>query len=201
MDRSPDYLIIGAGIIGLALALELKRRLPRRSVVVLEKEPGVGAHASGRNSGVLHAGFYYSADSLKARFCRDGNRRLRAYCRERGLPLRECGKLVVARQARELDGLDELHRRGRANGVRLEMLTLAQAQRIEPRVRSVERVLWSPDTASADPLAVIRSLADDAADRGIALLRGCAYRGGGPGDVHVDGGRFTPRYVINAGGL
>ncbi len=201
MNRSPDYLIIGAGVIGLSVALELKRRLPQRAVVVLEKEDSLGAHASGRNSGVLHAGFYYSADSLKARFCRDGNRRLRAYCRERGLPLRECGKLVVAKHARELPGLDELHRRGRANGVNLEMLSLKEARCIEPRVRSVERVLWSPDTASADPLAVIASLARDAADLGVEILRSTAYRGGGPGEVMVDGGRFAPRYVINAGGL
>ena len=201
MTASPDYLIIGAGIIGLSVALALKRRLPRRSVAIIEKEDSFGAHASGRNSGVLHAGFYYSEDSLKARFCREGNRRLRQYCRERSLPLRACGKLVVARDAQELTGLDRLYRRGRDNGVRLELLSLAEARRIEPRVKTHERALWSPDTASGDPLAVINSLARDARDLGIAIHRSHAYLHGEPGQVRTSQQDFAPGYVVNAAGL
>ena len=83
----------------------------------MEKERSGGLHASGRTSGVLHAGFYYTADSLKARFTRDGNRALSAYCQERGLRINRCGKLVVARDAADLPGLDELLRRAQANGV------------------------------------------------------------------------------------
>src|ERR1044071_1978835 len=97
-----DFLVIGGGVIGLAIARELKRRHSDCSVLLIEKERAVGLHASGRNSGVLHAGFYYSADSLKARFCRAGNRAMRAYCEERGLKIYPCGKLVVARDASEL---------------------------------------------------------------------------------------------------
>src|SRR5580658_7812867 len=180
MTNQSDYLIIGGGIMGLAVARRLRAQYASASITLIDKEADVAQHASGRNSGVLHAGFYYSADSLKARFCRDGNRRLRAYCRERGLPLRECGKLVVAKHARELNGLDELYRRGRANGVKLEMISLQDARRIEPRVRSHDRVLWSPDTASADPLAVIASLARDAGDLGVGILLSTAYRSGSP---------------------
>ncbi len=196
-----DYLIIGAGVIGLTVALELHRRFPQASITVLEKESAAGQHASGRNSGVLHAGFYYSADSLKARFCRDGNRLMREYCRARSLPLNECGKLVVAKNAGELNGLDELHRRGRTNGVDVTLISEAEAKRIEPRVKTVERALWSPTTASADPIQVIAALARDAVDAGITLRTGIAYRSGGPGRVITSDGPIDARYVINCAGL
>ncbi len=196
-----DYAVIGGGIIGIAIARELKIRFPTKSVVLLEKEADTAEHGSGRNSGVLHAGFYYTADSMKARFCRDGNRALRAYCRARGLPLNQCGKLVVAKRSSELPALDELLRRGLANGVNVEMLSLDEARRIEPRVRTVERALWSPDTASGDPVAVTRSLARDVEDLGVEIRRGTAYRSGGPGRVVTTQGDLAPGYVINAAGL
>src|SRR5687768_18305366 len=116
---------------GLSLASELKARFGDATVTLIEKEPQCGLHASGRNSGVLHAGFYYSADSLKARLTREGNRRMAAWCDEQRLPIRRTGKLVVAKDESELAGLDELLRRGRGNGVELEMVTAAEARRIE----------------------------------------------------------------------
>lgn len=140
------------------MALELRRRNADATVALLEKEPDWGRHASGRNSGVLHAGFYYSSDSLKARFAREGNQQLTAYCVNRGLPINRCGKLVVARNAAELAGLDELLRRGRANGVALEELTAAEAHRLEPRATTFERALFSPTTSSVDPVADRKSV-------------------------------------------
>src|SRR5437868_8861694 len=121
-EHMTDFLIVGGGIIGVALALELRRIYPTTRITLLENEESCGEHASGRNSGVLHAGFYYSADSLKARFTRAGNERLKAYCRERGLKVNACGKLVVARDEKDWAGLDELLRRAKANGVRLQEL-------------------------------------------------------------------------------
>ena len=121
--KSVDFLVIGGGIIGVSVARELKRTHPKAVVVVLEKEARLGLHASGRNSGVLHAGFYYTADSLKARFTREGNQALREYCKDKGLPLNECGKLVVARNEADLPQMDELLRRGAANGVALEAVS------------------------------------------------------------------------------
>jgi len=97
--NTADFLVVGGGIVGLSIARELKSRFPDTRVVLLEKEPDCGLHASGRNSGVLHAGFYYTADSLKARFTREGNRILHEYCQRRNLPVNRCGKLVVARDA------------------------------------------------------------------------------------------------------
>ncbi|MEX2610244.1 MAG: L-2-hydroxyglutarate oxidase [Gemmatimonadota bacterium] len=199
--RTADYLIVGGGIVGLALALEVRRRHPGATVTVLEKEEGWGAHASGRNSGVLHAGFYYAEDSLKARLTRAGCARMAAYCRERGLGLNPCGKLVVARDASELPGLDELFRRGAANGVELHEVSAAEARELEPRVRTHERALWSPTTASVDPLEVVRALAEDAEAAGVRLHTGTAFTGRRGRTVQTNRGHYEAGHVINAAGL
>src|SRR4030081_1282932 len=147
---STDFLIIGGGIIGLSIAREIKDRFSDTKVMLLEKETSLGLHASGRNSGVIHAGFYYSADSLKAKLTRAGNQAMTAYCEAKKIPLHRCGKLVVAKDQDDLPQLDELRRRGLANGVPLENLTEEEARKIEPRVKTYQRALFSPTTASAD---------------------------------------------------
>jgi len=199
--ESCDVLIIGGGVIGLAIALELRRRRPTARIVLIDKEPACGAHASGRNSGVLHAGFYYSADSLKARFCRDGNAALTAYCLERKLAINRCGKLVVATSADELPALRELHRRGMANGVTVTLIDADEARRIEPHVRTVDQALWSPTTSSVDPRAVMAALAVDAADAGISVRTGVAYLRRDGDDVVTSAGRLRPGLLVNAAGL
>ena len=143
-----DFLVIGGGVIGLSIARELRRRQPTARVVLIEKEPACGAHGSGRNSGVLHAGFYYSPDSLKAKFTKLGNERLTAYIEEKGIALNRCGKLVVAKSAEDLPSLDELLRRGRANNIDIDEVTEAEAKEIEPRVKTHERALFSPRTST-----------------------------------------------------
>lgn len=200
-ETTTDFLIIGGGIMGLNLALEARRRHPAATITVLEKEPQCGRHASGRNSGVLHAGFYYSADSLKARFTREGNRLLTAYCRERGLRLNACGKLVVARNPAEVAVLDELLRRARRNQVELHEVTDAEAMKIEPRVKTHGRALFSPTTSSVDPTEVMSSFVRDAVAAGITLRAGESYRGRAGDDVLTDRGRISAGYVINAAGL
>src|SRR5438045_8963681 len=141
--KTADFLVIGGGIMGLNIARDLKRRFSNARVALVEKEPECGLHASGRNSGVIHAGFYYTADSLKAKFTRDGNRTLTEYCERKKIPVNKCGKLVVARDATELPQLDELLRRGKANGVVLDSITAADAKKIEPRVKTFERAIFS----------------------------------------------------------
>lgn len=197
----PDFLIIGAGIIGLTLALELKQRYPDATITVIEKESAPGLHASGRNSGVLHAGFYYTADSLKARLCREGNFAWRAYCEEHGLTLNRCGKLVVARNETELTGLDELFRRGQVNGVHLEMISAAQATEIEPMVNTFERALWSPNTATVSPAEVVTSICNRIVAQGTKLLTNTAYIRQEDGGVVTTSGKLTAGYVVNAAGL
>jgi L-2-hydroxyglutarate oxidase LhgO len=199
--NSADFVVIGAGVLGVNIATELKRRRPAASVVLLEKEPQPGLHASGRNSGVLHAGFYYTADSLKARFTRQGNARMKAYCEAKGLRINRCGKLVVARDESELEGLAELLRRGTRNGVVMEELDEAGARRIEPRAKTFRKALFSPDTATVDPAEVMRSMVADAQALGVVLRTGTRYLGRRPGVVDTSTGAIACGYVVNAAGL
>ena len=199
--RPADFVVVGAGVMGVNIALELKRRHPRARVRLIEKEPAPGLHASGRNSGVLHAGFYYTADSLKARFTRVGNKLMQEYCDLRGLRVNRCGKLVVARDESELGGLDELRRRGERNGVELHDLDEREARRIEPRVRTTRRALYSPTTATVDPKAVMRSFVDDARALGVELEFSCAYRARRGRDVRTSRADFECGYLVNAAGL
>ena len=198
---SSDFLVIGGGVIGLSIARELKRRFPDQSVTLIEKEPECGLHASGRNSGVIHAGFYYTADSLKARFTRMGNQALQAYCRDKKIPVLACGKLVVARDAGDLPQLDELLRRGAANGVPLQSLTAEEALAIEPRAKTYERAIFSPTTASADPHCVIASLRADAATEGVISLTDCAYLKQKGGRIFTTRGEISCGHLVNAAGL
>ena len=196
-----DYLIIGGGIIGVCIAREMKRRHPDCSVTLIEKEPALGQHASGRNSGVLHAGFYYTADSLKARFCRDGSRLMKEYIRSRSLPINECGKLVVARSADDLPQLDVLLARARVNGVALEPVTEEEARGIEPRVKTYQRALFSPGTATADPGQVIAAMREDALREGVSVLSSTKYEASTGNTVTTSAGTISAGYVINAAGL
>lgn len=198
---NPDFLIVGAGIVGLAVALEAKRRWPEASVTVLEKEDAVALHSSGRNSGVLHAGFYYTADSLKARFSREGTRRWTEFCLDRGLAINQCGKLVVAKGPEELDGLAELKRRGDRNGVDLREVSEEEAREIDPAVKTFQRALFSPTTASVDPTEVVRTLASDAQEAGITILFGARALGRKGRVLETSAGPFEAGYLINAAGL
>jgi len=198
---STDFLIIGGGIIGVNMAIQAKRRYPDSKVIILEKEDTFGEHASGRNSGVLHAGFYYTADSLKARFTRDGNRLLTEYCDEHGLLINKCGKLVVARNAAELEGLQVLLQRGQHNGVALEEVTEQEAREIEPRVRTYQKAIFSPTTSSVDPRQVLATMATQAQDMGVEFLLGTKYIKKTKQGVVCNIGVISAGYVINTGGL
>lgn len=196
-----DVLIVGAGIIGLTLA----RRLVMAGcddVVLVEKEKAPGMHASGRNSGVLHAGIYYAPGSMKAKSCLNGNFLMRDYCREKGLPLRETGKVIVARDEGELPVLRELERRATANGAKVEMIDEAQLAGIEPNARTAGKALFSHDTACVDPLAVIDSLRTDLEACGKAtLLTGCLFTGvKGSRTAVTSHGEISFRKFVNASG-
>lgn len=196
-----DFLVVGGGIVGVCIARELKERRPDTRVVLLEKEAECGRHASGRNSGVIHAGFYYTADSLKAKFTRDGNRLLHKYCDCKKIPVNRCGKLVVARDRTDLPQLDELLRRGKLNGVELQSITADEARIIEPRVKTYQCAIFSPTTSTADPLQVLRAMEQDAAKDGIEIRRGVAYLGRNGATIRTTADDFQAGYVINAAGL
>jgi (S)-2-hydroxyglutarate dehydrogenase len=172
-----DLAIVGGGIVGLALARELTRRHPRLSVAVLEREAELGKHQTGHNSGVIHAGVYYQPGSLKARLCVEGARELYAYCEQRGIVHERCGKVIVATNAGELGRLDELERRGKANGVPgLRRINAAGIEALEPHVRGIAG-LHSPSTGIADFAAVARSYAQDALDAGAKVARSRGVEG------------------------
>lgn len=198
---SYDFLVIGGGVIGLSIARELKARHATARIVLIEKESSCGAHASGRNSGVLHAGFYYSPDSLKAKFTKLGNERMTAYCVQKGIPLNRCGKLVVAKDASDLPSLDELVKRGRANAIEIQELTEAEAKRIEPRVKTYQRALFSPRTSTVNPLHVVDAMQRDAVQEGIEIRFDTAYISKTDQGVRTNSDRITAGYVVNASGL
>lgn len=196
-----DFLVIGGGVIGLNIARGLRRIFADSSVHLIEKEPDCGLHASGRNSGVLHAGFYYSPDSLKARYTWRGNRLLTEYCEEKKIPLNKCGKLVVARDQADHAGLDELQRRGKANGIPLENISEKEARTIEPRVKTFERALYSPATSTVDPSLVMQAMKKDAVEEGVRLYCSVKYLRASKGKVTSSKGVHEAGYVVNAAGL
>ncbi|GAA2419565.1 L-2-hydroxyglutarate oxidase [Actinomadura vinacea] len=180
--------VVGAGILGLAIARRLTELRPGARLTVLDKEDRVAAHQTGHNSGVAHAGLYYVPGSLKATLCRRGIALLRDYCAERDLPYEECGKVVVARNAAELGPLEEIERRATANGVPgLRRLTGAELREIEPHAAGVA-ALHSPHTAIVDFTAVTRAYADDVRAAGGTLRLGFEVtRVGRRGDAVVVG--------------
>jgi (S)-2-hydroxyglutarate dehydrogenase len=164
---------VGGGIVGLAVARELLARDPHRSVCVLEGESELGSHQTGHNSGVIHAGVYYQPGSLKARLCVEGARDLYDYCEQRGISYERCGKLIVATERSELARLDELERRGHANGVSgLRRLQAGEIERIEPHARGIA-ALHSPETGIVDFPQVALAYADDVLRAGGRIATDC----------------------------
>jgi L-2-hydroxyglutarate oxidase len=198
-----DYLIIGGGIVGMAIARELNARFPASEIAIIEKEPDVAYHGSGRNSGVLHAGFYYSSDTLKAKFTRDGNRLMREYCYANNLKINECKKVVVALNESELPALFELDKRGKANGVDVKIIDEKELYDIDPNVKSFQHALYSPNTATVDPEEVTQTIKNELIAKGIDIYFGEGYQSRVDGNsIKTSKGRiFTAAKVINAAGL
>ena len=164
-----DYLIIGAGVIGLAIARELKITYPKAKILIIEKESDVGFHSSGRNSGVLHAGFYYTSSSLKAKFTRDGNRELTKYCLDNRLSINQCQKVVVAKDEEELKTLYELYQRGIKNGVDVELISQKRLDELFKNVKTYKKALLSPTTATVDPKEILMHLKEELLGLGVDI--------------------------------
>lgn len=201
---SADFVVVGAGIVGLTIARELRQRFVAARIVVLEKEGDVGRHASGRNSGVLHAGLYYTPDSLKARVCTTGARLLAEYCAERGLPMERIGKVVLPVRADDDHMLDVLAERARANGAQVELLDASRLRELEPAARSLTgRALHSPNTAVFDPRAILARLVEELREARIEISFGQAATGvDAPArTITVGGERLAYGHLFNAAGL
>ena len=196
-----DFLVIGGGIIGINVAIGLRSIFPDMKVILIEKEKQCSTHASTRNSGVLHAGFYYSPDSLKAKFTRIGNKLLKEYCDYNGIPINRCGKLVVAKDPSEHVHLDELLKRGRNNGIELQDITEEEAVLIEPRVKTSGRAIFSPTTASVDPYKVMQSMVRDAVRKGVEIHKGVCFMRKTASGILTSSGIYQVGYFVNAAGL
>jgi L-2-hydroxyglutarate oxidase len=200
-----DVCVVGAGIVGLATARELSRRHPEAQIVVLEAGERVASHQSGHSSGVIHSGIYYAPGSLKARLCVEGAACLYEYCEQHGIDARRDGKVIVATRESELAPLDELERRGRANGVPgLERIDPAGLREIEPHAVGIE-ALHSPGTGIVDFATVATSMAREVEDAGGSILTGCQVQsldpGGGRIAVTHSAGRLDAGAAVLCGGL
>lgn len=206
MSRSPQYdvVCVGAGIVGLATAMELCLRYPVR-LAVLDAEPRLAAHQTGHNSGVLHSGLYYRPGSLKARNCVEGRRRLVRFCAEHEIPHEVCGKLVIATEEAEIPRLDELERRGNANGLTgLRRLVADEIPHFEPHATG-RAALWVPETGIVDYRAVAEAYARIIRESGGEIhlarrVRGIEVRAR---EVIVEtaGETYSAGYLVNCGGL
>ncbi len=197
-----DYLIIGAGIIGLNIAKTLKEKEPTCKIIVIDKESSLGQHSSGRNSGVLHAGFYYSADSLKAKFTRDGNRSMHKFCDERGLHVNRCAKVIIASNEEELKGLEELKKRGDNNGVELSWLSEEELNQKYPNIKTFQKALFSPTTSTINPKEVTIEFGKVIEEMGVTILTNTAYKKRiSETEVQTTQGSIKCKKVINCAGL
>ncbi len=201
-----DFGVVGAGIVGLAVAREVLDRHPHSSVAVFEKEAVVGLHQSGHNSGVIHTGIYYQPGSLRADLCRDGAARMKAYCSAHRIPCLELGKIIVATRSDEVDQLRPLLARGRANRIQgLELLTSQDIRRLEPHLNGLEAI-WSPRTAVTDFRLVTSALSDDVRLAGGRVVTRFAVRAitRGSDGVEIraaDGRRARVRRLVTCAGL
>jgi 2-hydroxyglutarate dehydrogenase len=196
-----EAVVVGGGIIGLAVARELALLHDGLRVCVLEREPRLAAHQTGRTSGVIHAGIYYRPGSLKARLCLEGARELYAYCEERGIRTERNGKVIVATRESELGALDELERRGTQNGVPgLRRIGPDELREIEPHATGIA-ALHSPATGVVDFAEVASSFAREIEAAGGVVVTGCAVaslRAGGS-SITVEHSRGTTRAKVAVG--
>ncbi len=157
-EQTYDFLIVGAGIVGLTIAQELKTRHPSASIVILEKEAEIGRHASGRNSGVMHSGVYYGSDTLKAKVCADGAARMQEFALRHKIPYKKSGKVIIATCEDDVKTIDRLLNNAKENGVRAERLDEHGVKQLEPHASPYKAGIYSPDTAVIDSKAVVIKL-------------------------------------------
>jgi len=199
-----DYVIVGGGIVGLSVACKLVESRPGIRIAVLEKEDDWARHQTGRNSGVIHSGIYYKPGSLKAKLCREGNRRLVEFCEEHGIRYDLCGKVIVATLASELPLLENLYARGISNGLAVKRLPAEEVKEIEPHVHCLAG-LYVPSTGIVDFVGVCRKLANLVQSYGGELRLGTKVQGfqakSAETILETSKGTLLSRWVINCAGL
>lgn len=170
--KTYDFIVAGAGITGLVLAWQLRKKYPGKSILIIEKETASGFHSSGRNSGVLHSGIYYKEGSLKAQFCAKGSALMKQFCEEHKLPLDPMGKVIVPTRPEDDHLVDLLYERAKVNGARVSIISKDELKEIEPFVRTAGRALHSPDTAVIAPKEVLKKMEELLKDKKVEFLYG-----------------------------
>ncbi|MCF6159429.1 MAG: L-2-hydroxyglutarate oxidase [wastewater metagenome] len=196
-----DILIIGGGIVGFSVARELNNRYPGLKITIIEKEATLACHSSGRNSGVLHAGFYYTPDSLKARLTAEGNRLLTEYCLHNNLSINQCGKVVVAKDETEVESIYELKRRGDKNGVALEIVDEQRLAELESNAKTHSVALYSPATSVVNPKEVVEHIATSLKEKAVLLLNQKFIKRYDTSTIESSSYKIQYKYLINAAGL
>ena len=200
-----DIAIIGAGIIGLSTARFMTKDFPRLKIAVLEKESHIAQHQTGHNSGVIHSGIYYKSGSHKAQFCVAGVEAMKRYCREKGVPIDECGKVIVATNTDQFESLEQLYKRGVDNGVpNLKIIGPGELREIEPHVLGM-KAIHAPHTAIVSFERVSAEYAKDIKDFGGNILLGHKVIDittiGNTLSIETSKGIIQAKYIINCGGL
>jgi len=200
-----DYCVVGAGIVGTAIAREIKTRRPEKNVIILEKESRVGAHTSSRNSGVIHSGINQKPGGLKAKLCVRGNALLKEFCRAKGVPMKEVGTVVLARNDEEKEVIREIQRRGTANGVvGIKVVNRDELKHIEPYAQA-EEALVSPSGAIVDNARLVEAVASDARSEGVSLALDSKVRKildrGDHLSIETDNSIYETKFLVNCAGL
>lgn len=200
-EKSYDYLIVGAGIVGLTVAHELKTRFPNARIGILDKEATAGIHASGRNSGVLHSGIYYNSDTLKAKVCAAGAARMMDFAHEHGIPCSKSGKIIVATSEKDLPTVERLLHNATENGIRAWRIDEKELQEIEPYATRGPAAIYSPDTAVIDSRAVVNRLTVLLERQGVQFLWRQGFKKiGGPGEIITEQEKLSYGYLFNCAG-
>ena len=200
-----DFVVVGGGIVGLSTAWQLRQRRPDRSVVVLEKEDDLARHQSGHNSGVIHAGIYYEPGSLKADFCKRGVEATLRFCRDNDIPFEQCGKLIVATDAKEHERMLALYDRALENGIDVELVDKVRLRELEPNVSGVGAIL-SPHTGIVDYAAIAHAMAARMEELGGEIRTGATVAGLAESDNSIrvtlaSGDEIETRRLVVCGGL
>ena len=200
-ESSYDFLIVGAGIVGLTVARELKARHPSARIGIVDKEAGAGVHASGRNSGVLHSGIYYASDTLKAKVCSAGAKRMMEFASEHSIPCSKTGKVILATSEKDLPTVERLMRNASENGIRAWRIDEKQLREIEPYAAPGPAAIYSPDTAVIDSRAVVNRLTALLEQQGVQFLWRHGFRKiGHDREVVTDQGNLSYGYLFNCAG-
>lgn len=168
-----DFVVVGAGIVGLTVAHELRRRQPGARIAVLEKEPAPGLHASGRNSGVMHSGIYYDSNTLKARVCAEGARRMIEYARAEGVAVEQNGKVILATSEEQLPTIEKLLDNARGSSIPAERIDHQRLKELEPCAAQGPAAIYCPTTAVIDGPAVLERLREQLERQGTIFIFNC----------------------------